>query len=225
MTRRDALFWLSGAAAAALLASAGRAETVLAVRLRKLMPHLDRYRALPPERRDAFRLAHFVRPIEGPAAAVSLVIPWRGARLALPLDAEGRVTEPPEPALYAANPMVEARLAAGAFGLAPVLAYEPSEPLAATMSAKRLTMAVAQGSELLRKTTGVLTFIVPAFNGVVLEWDGSAPEADAIFADGRRLALPVEYDRAYFMPLSDKALRGADELVFGRPPLRATLAP
>ncbi len=206
------------------IADAQEAADPIVVTMADLLPHLDRYRALPPEDRDLFALTYCVDG--GMIDLEAVVLRYRAGdeEGALGLDDRGCVDPLPSPALYDRNPLVIINQARGEAEM--IVHITPQAPLGEAVDARLLRNAAGQASRALRERAGPLALLLPGFGGVAFQWDGPAPlDAFAELENGERVDLPAVYDTVYYRPVLDRRLRDAETLRFGVPPARASLIP
>lgn len=211
MCRRGLLAGLAAFAAAAPAAAKSR-------EIGKAFPYLEAYLELPPAERSRFSLAYYLGRDGQPAEGMKVWLADGAAKTPLTVGARGRVERLPtlaqlrsESARVVFDVPDKAKLSLN-------LQVEPNVCLAPEMDAVELALAVAQAAKGARKAAGLVGFAVPKFDKVVFVRGGGG---QAVFADGRVRALPVEKGAAVFEPA---ALKGAVKLRFAATPERMLIA-
>lgn len=188
--------------------------------LARLFPHWISYTELAPDERDAFTLIYEVSASTGALPEdIRLWYVEDGTDRELQLDADGRV-HPPAVNVIAADPVFRVNQPVGVMNLR--MAFMPLAEPSTHMNAAELARSIAQANAAMRRAAGVASLLLPSMREVRIEFDGPAPEAIAVLADGRRVDLPVEENVATFRP-RDRSMREAVRLEFGRAPRRLRL--
>ncbi len=188
----------------------------------KAFRRLSAYRALPVGERDSFQPSFHGSDADG--GACYFLTDAAGEKFKLLASAQQHDLSLPGPHVFEQHPiLVAATPAAGSPRLEIVLS--PTSAPAESTDAARLVRGAVQADRFVRRQHGIIGWIAPGIHGVRFEWDGSAPAADAVFADGRRVPLPAYFDSAEFMPLKDRSLRHVVRLEFGRAPRRMVFTP
>lgn len=192
--------------------------------MRDLFVHLHEYYELAPEERDRFTLDYCVEALRAEADEVAFSYELDGARHVLEMDADGCADALPPPDHIARNPLVISNQPRGALSMD--VHVRPTVALETRVLVDELSAAAGQASRAMRRRAGPFALALPGFAGAVFEWRGSAPDvADAVLEDGERIALEVDYDRAWFRPSQDARLRDAEYLEFSEPPVFVSLTP
>jgi hypothetical protein len=87
----------------------------------------------------------------------------------------------------------------------------------------RLEAALAQSGNAMRSLMGLRSLFMPRLDTVRFSFDGPAPEAQILYADGRIAPVETVYGDVITIRPQDRALRGAVEIRFGAPPLIGVL--
>lgn len=192
--------------------------------MRDLFVHLHEYYELAPDERDRFTLDYCVEALRAEVSEVEFVYELDAERHVVAVDADGCAHALPPPDHVARNPLVISNQPRGELSVD--VHVRPSVELGARVAVDDIYAAAGQASRAMRRRAGPFALALPAFTGAVFEWRGSAPDiADAVFADGARMALEVDYDRAWFRPSQDRRLREAEYLEFSEPPAFVSLTP
>jgi len=180
------------------------------------------YHALPQDERSAFTLRYvleadpdadgrerrFWTRLEGED--------WR----ALERGPDGAVA-PPDPERLSAGLQLATDAPRGAVGVHVgfILTSAPSE----TYDLAQLQAALAQTRAAMRRTLGLRALIAPRPRRIDFEFEGPAPDAHAVFPDGRELELTSVFENVIQLDPGARDLRGAQTIRFGRAPLNATI--
>ena len=200
--------------------NAGDAERI-AGPLPRFFPHLDSYLELPEDRRSHFRLAYVIGSDSGiPPDEIRMWYAHDGETRPFGIDATGRITNLPGAEALEAGPDVwinQPESDGASFSLS--LQFEYGRPLADRYARADLALGMEQANRAIRRAAGVAALFAPNMKTAVFVFDGAAPEAWAVDAEGGRTPLTVQENRAFFRP-GDRASRTVDHLEFGRPPQR-----
>lgn len=202
------------------LASAAQAQTattagVRQVPVKKLFPYYDLYLSLPPQDRDGFNLEYLLKS-EGSNARPRLVYALGSVRTPIQLDARGKILTMPDLTMLRQG-KVEVPTASPPGGI--VLNLEPVVPLARTIPASAVANPVNDYSKAIGRA-GPLSLAIPKLTGITFKGVASG---QVVFADGRKLALPVEGGSPVFRP-NQSTMRGAVNLEFPSVPSQAEFA-
>lgn len=203
--------------------TAGDAERI-AGPLPRFFPRLDSYLELPEDRRSHFRLAYVIGA-DGSVAPEDIRMWYAhdGETRSFGIDAMGRITHLPGAEALAAEPDVWINQPAdGDTRFSLTMQFEYGRPLADHYAREDLARGVEQANRAIRQAAGVAALFAPNMKTVVFVFDGAAPEAWAVDADGERTPLTVQENRAFFRP-GDRSSRSVEHLEFGRPPQRVLL--
>lgn len=200
--------------------NAGDAERV-AGPLPRFFPHLDSYLELPEDRRSHFRLAYVIGSNSGiPLDEVRMWYEHDGETRPFGIDASGRITNLPDTEALAAEPDVWINQPdddGARFSL--TMRFEYGGPLADRYEREDLARGIEQANRAIRQAAGVAALFAPSMKTLVFVFEGSAPEAWAVDAEGRRTPLTVQENRAFFRP-GDRSSRSVEHLEFGHAPRR-----
>lgn len=196
--------------------------------LSQMFPVLDRYLQQPAESRTMFRVRYCAKTAAKEPLAVRYAIGGRETILAT--DDTGCFAALPDLDDLRANP--EAIANAGENDFKIIVALEPSAPLTRVIAMADVRAAIAQADSAARRVAGPLAWAAPHLDSVHFEFgetdapdvadNPAAPQAFAIFPDGRRTLLPMREGRVMAAP-DDPAIAGADRIEFDAPPLAARI--
>lgn len=202
-------------------AAAAREPGRMAAPLPRLFPHWASYLAIEPEERSHFTLSYVLQSTRGvPPQEVRLWYSFDGEEIDLAADAQGRIVNPPSFAAMNAAPAVWTDQPEGSMSIA--MLFEMNLPAAQRYAQSDMTTALAQANGAIRSAAGVASLFAPNYKTVVFLFDGPAPQAWAVDADGGRTALTVQEDRALFRP-RDRANRSVSHIELGAPPIRVLM--
>lgn len=218
ITKSTALALSAALAAFGLTCSAqaqSGGESVRQIPVKKLFPYYDLYLSLPPLDRDGFTLDYLVKA-EASNVRPRMVYALGLARTPLEFDARGKVLNMPDMAMLRQGKVeVPATAPAGRI----ILSLEAIVPLARTIPASAAANPVLDYSKAIGRA-GPLALAIPKLTGIAFKGVNSG---QVVFADGRRVSLPVEGGAAVFRP-NVAAMRGAVTLEFPSVPREAEFA-
>ena len=200
------------------------AKPAYSVRLSDAFTYLDKFLALPPQRRDKFTVAYYATRDRRPAPDLRLsIVDPGGRRTALTLDRDGRVNALPTIGQLQSGARLEAESAIGG-KIDLDLEMHPVTPPSTHPDPGALSAALAQANDVVRAIAGIISFVAPQISAAVFVGAGSG---QAILADGHALPLPVSAGRyltgsPYFEP---KAMAVVKALSLARTPTRIVLVP
>jgi hypothetical protein len=212
---------LLGLSFAALgLVSTAQAQTALVegvrqVPVKKLFPYFDLYLGLPPQDRDGFHLEYLVKSSET-SVRPRMVYTLGSVRTPIQLDSKGKIlTMPDMTMLQQGKVEVPATSPRGEI----VLNLEPVVPLSRTIPANAVSNSIADYAKAISRA-GPLAIAIPKLTGIAFK---GVVSGQVVFADGRKVSLPVERGLPVFRP-SQSTMRGAVSLEFPAIPSRAEFA-
>jgi len=212
---------LLGLSFAALgLVSTAQAQTALVegvrqVPVKKLFPYFDLYLGLPPQDRDGFHLEYLVKSSET-SVRPRMVYTLGSVRTPIQLDSKGKIlTMPDMTMLQQGKVEVPATSPRGEI----VLNLEPLVPLSRTIPANAVSNSIADYAKAISRA-GPLALAIPKLTGIAFK---GVVSGQVVFADGRKVSLPVERGLPVFRP-SQSTMRGAVSLEFPAIPSRAEFA-
>ena len=183
------------------------------VALDRLFTFWPDYLDLPEDERDGFDMVHRIDGpddwrlwLEAPDGEISPLAAYPDQTLT-----------PPSLALFEAG---EVRVEAPPGSMSVTMELRPAAPLSERYDAAALRAGAGQANRAMRKVAGVAALFAPRMQAVVFTFDGPAPEAWAVTADGEREALPVSGETAT-LPLRRREFRDAEAVEFGRAPVSA----
>ena len=189
--------------------------------LTRFFPFREDYLALDPEERDRFRLSYRLSADRAEGLdGVAMWIEAASGRIDLVITPEGELLPPRDDALFESDPPVFINQGRGAMSLSVV--FEPSLAPAASLPAEALAGALVQSNRATRRAIGVAALFTPDMKTARFIFEGPAPDADAVFADGRREPLEARGNTVDFRP-GDRNMRGVVRVEFGRAPVRIVL--
>jgi hypothetical protein len=198
------------------IAQSGAKQTpARSIPVKKVFPFYDMYLSLPPEGRDGFRMEYGLPlPAGSPRPQMTYVL--GNARTAVEIGPRGRIINMPD-----ANMLNHGRIdvAANQPRTSINLNLEPLIPLSRSISAAAATNALNDYANAVRRA-GPLAAFAPKLSGIVFK---GSTGGEAVFADGRTIALPAEAGGVRFQP-SLPALRGVVSLAFATAPSEAAFA-
>ncbi|SDM12033.1 hypothetical protein [Maricaulis salignorans] len=215
--------WIAIAAAfvtaAALVSSAaGQADARQVGPLVRLFPHWQDYLDLPADERSHFTLAYVIASTRGvPAEDINIWYESGGNETGLALDSTGQVLNPPDLDTLASDPVAWINQPQG--GMSVSLSFQANLEMESEIARLDTLLALEQANRAMRSVGGVASLFAPSFKTLIFVFEGPAPDAWAVTADGRRTPLIVQESQAIYRP-NDRDLREVDHLVFGRPPAR-----
>lgn len=233
MVRRIGVgFILAATISASALAGPVLAAGAVTKPLSQMFPVLDRYLQQPQERRTLFRVRYCAQKLTREPLAVRYALEGRDVTLAT--DASGCFAALPDLADLRLNPAASANAAEGEFKI--IVALEPSAPLDRVMTMDSLRAAIQQADTAARRAAGPLAWAAPHLDSVHFEFGepdrsladigmpgvGGPGEGFAVFADGRREALPLRDGRIMVAP-QDPRIAGAERVEFSTSPLAARI--
>lgn len=183
------------------------------VEMTKVLPFYDRYLALAPENRDGFTLTYHLRPRDGAPMPNATVI-HNGQRRALRLGPNGRILDMPDAATLRAATVEFSGRGGVSLETAPVVTLSRRIEAAALLNAID-DMAAA------KRSVGPAGALMPSLTAVAFE---GVTAAEAVFADGRRAALPKSKEGEPLFRPRDRAMRGAIAVEFAGAPRKAKFA-
>lgn len=180
------------------------------------------YHALPEDERSAFTLRYELRAERAPGGEARRFWTrlegedWR----ALEPGPDGAVA-PPAPDRLATGLQLATDAPQGSVGVSLQLSLTgvPSQ----TYDLAHLAAGVAQARAVMRQVLGVRALIAPRPRRVDFVFDGPAPDAFAVFPDGREIELTRVFESVVEVDPGARELRGAQTIRFGRAPLYARI--
>ncbi|MCC5996315.1 MAG: hypothetical protein JJU18_08115 [Oceanicaulis sp.] len=208
----------------AALALAGAGTPVPEARIvpaERVFAFWSEYHALPEAERSAFTLRYV---LDAPAGSDGGWRFWTGlegedwSELAPGLD--GAVA-PPDPDRLAAGLRLATDAPRGAVRAEVqfVLSAAPAELYDMT----ELQAALAQSRAALRRSLGLRALIAPRPRRIEFVFDGAAPDAHAVFADGRAVEITGVFEHVVELDPGARGLRGAEHVRFTRAPVYARI--
>lgn len=187
-------------------------QNVRQVPVKKLFPYYDLYLSLPPQDRDGFYLEYLIKS-EGTNVRPRMVYALGSVRTPIQLDSRGKILTMPDLAMLRQG-KVEVPAAAPPGQI--ILNLEPVVPLGRTIPAGVVANSVTDYSKAIGRA-GPLALAIPKLTGIAFKGVSSG---QVVFADGRKIALPVEGGAPVFRP-NQSAMRGAVNLEFPTAPSQA----
>jgi hypothetical protein len=183
--------------------------------VKKLFPYYDLYLGLPPQDRDGFYLEYLIKSSETNVRP-RMVYALGSVRTPIQLDSKGKIlTMPDLNMLRQGKVEVPASAPPGRI----MLNLEPVVPLGRTIPANAVSNSVADYTKAIGRA-GPLALAIPKLTGIAFKGVASG---QVVFADGRKVSLPVEGGIPVFRP-SQSAMRGAVSLEFPTVPSQAQFA-
>jgi len=195
------------------------ARTVPAVRV---FAFLRDYHALPADERSAFTLRYTLEADPDPAGREwSFWTRLDGEEWRVLERAPDGAVAPPDPARLSAGLQLATDAPQGAVQahVSFTLSAAPSE----TYDLAELQAALAQTRAAMRRSLGLRALIAPRPRRIDFTFDGSAPDAFAVFPDGREVELTSVFENVIQLDPGARDLRGAQTIRFARAPLHAVI--
>ncbi len=206
--------------AALSLGLTAQAETtsnngVRQIPVKKLFPYYDLYLGLPPQDRDGFYLEYLVKTSDTNVRP-RMVYALGSVRTPIQLDSKGKILTMPDMAMLRQGKVeVPASSPRGQI----VLNLEPVVPLGRTIPANAVSNCVTDYAKAIGRA-GPLALAIPKLTGIAFK---GVDSGKVVFADGRKVSLPVEGGLPVFRP-SQSTMRGAVSLEFSTAPIQAEFA-
>lgn len=190
-------------------------ESVRQIPVKKLFPYYDLYLGLPPQDRDGFYLEYLIQS-SATNVRPRMVYALGSVRTPIQIDSKGKILTMPDLAMLRQGKVeVPASAPSGRI----VLNLEPVVPLSRTIPANAVSNSVADYAKAIGRA-GPLALAIPKLTGIGFK---GVPAGQAVFADGRKVSLPVEGGIPVFRP-SQSTMRGAISLEFPSVPSQAEFA-
>lgn len=209
---------LAAALALSLQQAGAPGPEARSVPLERVFPFWTEYHGLPEDERSAFELDYQLSVRSG--ATASFWVETEGGYQVLERDETG-AARPPAPDQFEAGRRLFTDAPEGGVSVAMRLSLA-GDP-ATEYSIARLEQAIAQASGAMRSTMGLRALFMPRLDSVRFSFEGPAPDAVAMYPDGRETALTSVYGDEILVRPDDRALRGAVAVRFGRAPLIGVL--
>jgi hypothetical protein len=188
------------------------------VPLERVFPFWTDYHALPSDERSAFTL-DYVISLRGGAEA-QFWVETEDEFEVLVRDRSGAATPPPPEAFEAGRRLfTDAPEGGASVSMRLSIAGEPRE----TYTIAELEAAIAQAGNAMRSLMGLRAMFMPRLETVRFSFDGTAPDAVIVYADGREAPVETVYGEVITIRPQDRTLRGAVEVRFGSAPFEAVL--
>lgn len=182
------------------------------VPVKKLLPYYDLYLSLPAQDRDGFELDYFLTS-KGTDARPRLTYVNGATRTPVQTDRNGKILNLPDLAMLRQG---KVEIPAGAPPGGITLELEPVLTLARTIPASQAANPVQDYAKAIGRA-GPLSLVAPKLPGLTFKGVASG---QAVLADGRKVALPVEGGNPIFRP-GHASMRGAVSLEFPNVPSKA----
>lgn len=188
------------------------------VALETAFPFWTDYLALPDDQRSAFTLDYVITVRSGAPARF-----WFERDDGFqPVSFEpGGAVQPPEPAAFQAGRRLFTDAPEGGASVSMRLSL-PGPPRQ-TYALAELKLALGQAGAAMRDLMGLRALFMPRLDTVRFSFDGPAPEAVIVFADGREAPIESVYGDVVTVRPQSRALREAVEIRFAAPPVIAVL--
>ncbi len=189
--------------------------------LPRFFPHQETYLEIEAERRTHFRLTYTVASEAGiPPSEIEMWYEKDGARVSFEIDERGRITHRPDAETLADAPSVFINQEGG--GMSLNMQFEATLPDGPNYAAADLNLALGQANHAMREAAGVAALFAPNFRTLIFVFDGPAPSATAIMADGSTRPLTAQENRVVIRP-RDRAMRNLARIELGEMPARVLL--
>ncbi len=185
------------------------------VDVKKVFGYYDLYLRLPPQERDGFAMTY---NLNGRGGTVPSQMNYRLGNVRTPIQIAptGRILTMPDVNMYQRG---KVEIAAGQPSASVTMNLEAIIPLARTIRVADASNPVNDYSAAVRRA-GPLAMLAPKLTGITFRGVSSG---EAVFADGRRVALTPSERGVVFKP-GLPTLRGATSLVFPTQPTSAEFA-
>jgi hypothetical protein len=185
---------------------AGKQTPARSIPVKKLFPFYDTYLRLPPDGRDGFKMVY---RLSGPANTPRPQMSYALGALRTPvvLNANGQIMNMPDNAMLLGGRIdIPANQPRGGI----IMDLEPVISLSRAMSVASAVNPLNDYASAVR-SAGPLAAFAPKLNGIVFK---GGTGGEAVFGDGRRIALPVApRGGVTFLPAAPN-MRGAISLAF-----------
>ncbi|WP_295694811.1 hypothetical protein [uncultured Maricaulis sp.] len=189
--------------------------------LPRFYPHQETYLEIEAERRTHFSLTYTVASEDGiPPAEIEMWYEQDGERVSLAIDGRGRITHRPDAETLANAPSVFINQEGG--GMSLNMQFEAILPGGPDYAVADLNLALGQANHAMREAAGVAALFAPNFRTLIFVFDGPAPSATAIMADGSSRALTAQENRIIVRP-RDRSMRNLTRIELGDRPFRVLL--
>lgn len=196
-------------------AQTASSEGVRQLPVKKLFPYYDLYLGLPPQDRDGFYLEYLIKSAETNIRP-RMVYALGSVRTPIQLDSKGKILTMPDMTMLRQGKVeVPSSSPQGEI----LLNLEPVVPLSRTIPANAVSNSVTDYAKAIGRA-GPLAIAIPKLTGIAFKGVASG---QAVFADGRKVSLPVERGLPVFRP-SQPTMRGAVSLEFPTVPSQAQFA-
>lgn len=187
-------------------------EGVRQLPVKMLFPYYDLYLGLPPQDRDGFYLEYLIKSSKTNIRP-PMVYALGSVRTPIQLDLRGKILTMPDMTMLRQGKVeVPASSPRGEI----VLNLEPVVPLSRTIPANAVANSITDYAKAISRA-GPLALAVPKLTGIAFRGVASG---QVVFADGRKVSLPVERGLPVFRP-SQSTMRGAVSLEFSAVPSQA----
>lgn len=194
------------AAALSLAAAAPAAAEERRVPAKKVFPYFDAYLRIPPAQRSGFTLGYALKG----ARPTGMWLIDGETRTPVGIAADGRLLHRPTLHQVENGDVLVAGQAKAKYSIR--LQLEPLAAPTSDMDAASLAAAVSQASAAIKTLAGPLRLVLPKLTAI--RFIGGTG-GELVYADGRRVVLPMEKGQAVFKPAAHPAAR---KIHFANPP-------
>lgn len=187
------------------------------VSLERVFPFWTDYLDMAADERSAFTLDYVITERGGTAG---FWVETADGFQRLERDADGAAT-PPDAAAFdsGARLFTDAPEGGASVSMRLSLSVEPSTEYAV----ETLETALAQAANAMRNLMGLRAIIMPRLDTIRFSFDGPAPSAMIVYADGEERAIETVYGDVVSVRPRDRVMRQAVAIRFGTPPRAAVL--
>lgn len=165
------------------------AQDTASARMKRIMPYMDKFVAMPEADRDLIRLVYRIKSRSQAGEDIRAWFDLNGKKFDLTLNHRGELMDLPPIAAWKANPKVYTNVPRKDVVLA--MRVRPNVPHATEMDADALTASIAQADKGIRKFSGVFGLFKPKLKGYQFEVRTGAT-AEIVYKDGTSEPLFVK---------------------------------
>lgn len=165
------------------------AQDTASARMKRVMPYMDKFVAMPEADRDLIRLVYRIKSRSQAGENIRAWYDLNGVKNPLTLNHRGEMMELPPITAWKANPKVYTNVPRKDVVLA--MRVRPNVPHATAIDADLLTASIAQADKGIRKFSGVFGLFQPKLKGYQFEVRTGAT-AEIVYKDGTSEPLYVK---------------------------------
>jgi hypothetical protein len=212
LNRRIAASTLAGLALASAISVAALADSGKTAPATKVFAFLEAFLKVPAAERARIKVTYaLLRDGKRAAGVKATLVEASGARIPLPIDAEGRFERMPTLAQLQGKALVNFDVPADTkFGTTMLL--DPVLKPAAEYDVRELVATVEESNSAIRKAAGPMALMAPQMDGLLF---AKSESGVALFPNGSSRPLPSEAGGVVFLPTQFK---GASRVRLAKPP-------